>query len=89
MRAVQDILVSEWNPLGVKGHPDCRDEYDSFAIAFVPLLQAGADEFKIAGRLSLIQRVEKGLKNVNDERNHQVARRLHELTSNLSAKKSR
>ena len=34
---VRDILISDWDPIGVGGNPNLRDEYDG---ALAPILQA-------------------------------------------------
>jgi hypothetical protein len=31
--AVQEVLIREWDPIGVKDSELCRDEYDSYAPA--------------------------------------------------------
>jgi len=45
----------------------------------VRLLQAEADEYKIAEHLRRLQRVSMGLSSVDDERDRQIARRLKDL----------
>jgi len=76
---VQEVLFREWDPLSVNANELCRDEYDSYAFAFVHLLQAGADEYKIAARLSLIQQADMGLAVADEEANRRVARKLLSL----------
>lgn len=49
---VQEILFREWDPIGVNDSKLCHDEYNSYAPAVVQLLLSGADEYKLAARLS-------------------------------------
>jgi hypothetical protein len=78
-RAVKEILFREWDPIGVNSNPACGDEYDSYASGIVRLLQAEADEYKIAEHLRRLQRVSMGLSSANEERDRRIARRLISL----------
>jgi hypothetical protein len=78
-QAVKEVLFREWDPIGVNSNPACSDEYDAYVIAIVRLLQAEADEYKIAEHLRNLERVSMGLSSANEERDHQIARRLISL----------
>jgi len=78
-QAVKEVLFREWDPIGVNSNPACSDEYDSYVSAIVRLLQAEADEYKIAEHLRNLERVSMGLSSANEERDHQIARRLISL----------
>ena len=73
--AVADVLFREWDPIGVNDNEQCRDEYNSYARALARLLLDGADEYKLASRLSDFTR-HMGLSHTDDERHRRVARRL-------------
>ena len=75
-QAVKDVLFREWDPIGVNSNPACGDEYDSYVSAIVRLLRAEADEYKIAEHLRSLERFSMGLSSANEERDHQIARRL-------------
>ncbi len=79
--AVQEILFQEWDPIGVNDNELCRNEYDCYATAVFHLLRSGADEFKIAARLSLFRRASMGLPVDDEELDRRVARRLLALVS--------
>lgn len=78
---VQDILFRDWDPIGVNDHEACRDEYDSYAPELVRLLLDGADEYKLASRLSEFQRVSMGMSSTDEELHRRVARRLLALVA--------
>ena len=79
---VSEILFREWDPIGVNDNELCRDEYDGYVPAVVRWLMSGADEHKLASRLSQIQRVTMGMSNVDEELHRRVARRLLGLLAN-------
>ena len=78
-QAVREILFREWDPIGINSNPALSDEYDSYVISIVRLLQAEADEYKIAGHIRNLQRVNIGLSSVNEEQDRRIARRLINL----------
>jgi len=75
-QAVKEVLFREWDPIGINSNPACSDEYDSYVNTIVRLLQAEADEYKIAEHLRSLQRVSMGLSSANEERDRRIARRL-------------
>jgi hypothetical protein len=78
-QAVKEILFREWDPIGINSNPALSDEYDSYVSAIVRLLQAEADEYKIAEHLCNLQRVSLGMSSANEERDREIARRLKSL----------
>jgi hypothetical protein len=52
---VRDILLSDWDPIGVHGIPEATDEYDTYANkAYVMLMNERATASEIAGYLYMI-----------------------------------
>lgn len=47
-RAIDNILWTDWDPIGLKDLPICRDEYRSYVPAIYRLKLAGSDEESIA-----------------------------------------
>jgi hypothetical protein len=78
-QAVRDILFREWDPIGINANSALADEYDSYAPGICRLLQAGADEWKLANHLCQLQTVSMGLSHVDEEHNCRIARRLRAL----------
>ena len=60
-RPVGEILHHVWDPIGVAGFPQARDEYDSYVAQVVGRLAQGADEGTIIEFLSEIGRQRMGL----------------------------
>jgi hypothetical protein len=73
LQAVKEVLFREWDPIGVNSNPARSDEYDSYASGIVRLLQAEADEYKIAEHLRSLQRVSMGRSSANEERDRGIA----------------
>jgi len=74
--SVQEILLREWDPIGVNTYPQCQDEYDSYAPTICRWLREGVDEYRLAAHLSHLQRVTMGMSVIDDELHRRVARRL-------------
>jgi hypothetical protein len=79
LQSVKEVLFLKWDPIGLNSNPARSDEYDSYAIGIVRLLQAEADEYKIAEHLRSLQRVSMGMSSTNEERDRGIARRLISL----------
>jgi hypothetical protein len=81
LTSVEEVLFREWDPIGVNGNQQCRDEYDSYAPTICRLLQDGVDEYKLAAHLNELERVSMGLTVIDEELNRKVANRLLALVS--------
>jgi hypothetical protein len=51
---VDEILLQEWDPIGVRDIPQCADEYSSYAPEIADLVARKASPEIIAGKLNLI-----------------------------------
>ncbi len=74
--AVQDILFREWDPIGVNGNEQCRDEYNSYAPTIRRYLREGIDEYRLSAHLDELMRSSMGLSVRDVEHNRRVARLL-------------
>jgi len=36
--AIKDLLLKEWDPIGIQGIPDAQDEYDAYVSAIYSML---------------------------------------------------
>lgn len=77
-QVVHDVLIREWDPIGVGHEPMAQDEYDSYIPKLIGLLSEGADEIKIAHYLEQIETVSMGLSSSGDH-NRVIARRLRDV----------
>jgi len=76
--AVRDVLLKEWNPIGVDVER-AADEYDRYVSTICRWLREGVDEHKLVQYLSNAARVNMGLSHVDRQSNLHIARRLLEL----------
>lgn len=49
------LLMEHWDPIGVKGHPDAWDEYDSYLDDLLRRLSEGADVDAVASYLAAVE----------------------------------
>ncbi len=47
----REILMREWDPIGIAGIPDAADEYDGYISEVIGLLQRGAGVAELAAHL--------------------------------------
>jgi hypothetical protein len=60
-RAVDEVLHYVWDPIGVSGCPQARDEYHGYLPQVFGMLRDGADESTIAAYLTSITTEQMGL----------------------------
>lgn len=76
---VRQILMHDWDPIGIRDVPQAQDEYDRYARQIARMLDAGASTTEIADRLLEIEAGSIGLPG-DGERAIMVARRLCRLS---------
>lgn len=54
-RDIRNILLSEWDPIGVFGNPHLADEYDSYINAFFDLRKSQLDAGNVEDILRQIE----------------------------------
>ena len=59
--AIHEILLREWDPIGVAGEPGAQDEYDSYIPAIYLLMQARSSVMELASHLGKLETVSMGL----------------------------
>lgn len=77
-RTVSEVLMREWDPIGVSDVPEAQDEYDSYVPEFVALLARNATEEEIAKALHRIETVAMGMNGAPIDALQLVARKLRE-----------
>ncbi|MBA3716255.1 MAG: hypothetical protein H0W76_28010 [Pyrinomonadaceae bacterium] len=58
---IRQVLLHQWDPIGVSDIPEAQDEYDSYVGGIYRLLASGASEHQIIERLYNIETVSMGL----------------------------
>jgi hypothetical protein len=76
--AVRQVLLHDWDPIGVGDHPCAQDEYDSYIAGIIRLVAGGADSFRLADHLYQLETVCMGLPGGRGRR-VDVARKLLSL----------
>ena len=74
-RAVDEVLHYIWDPIGVSGVPEARDEYQSYLPQVFELVRKNQSEEKIASYLGMIASERMGLP-VRKEHDLKVAQLL-------------
>ena len=60
-REIRDILMTQWDPIDVKGIPEAEDEYDRYMATIEGLLRLNASEEMISDYLLHVEIEEMGL----------------------------
>jgi hypothetical protein len=61
LRIIDEVLHYVWDPIGVSGVPQARDEYGGYVGPVCTLLRSGATEFEISSHLEAISSDRMGL----------------------------
>jgi hypothetical protein len=72
---VRQILLHDWDPIGVGYKRECQDEYDSYIGGVQSLLMSGVSPEKVARHLALLESGPMGLPSSVDA-NMAVAKKL-------------
>ncbi len=86
--AARDVLIREWDPIGVGDAPEAQDEYDSYIPGTLRMLLVGRTDQEIADYLEWIMSQGMGLTLPEGaaSKNLRIARRLRESTEPFLAK---
>ncbi len=79
---VNEVLHYMWDPIGVRGEPNARDEYDSYVSGVCSLLHNGATAEEIATHLDEIATERMGLGS-NMAHSHATAQKLLDWRTTL------
>lgn len=77
--AIGQVLLHDWDPIGIRLNPLAPDEYHSYISGVFRLLTGDASEQKIADHLRQLERVGMGLSSANEARAMEAARRLKNI----------
>jgi hypothetical protein len=85
-RAIHDVLINDWDPIGVNDAAEAQDEYDDYVPVIFRLIREGARDEDIAKHLEHIARDWIGLSRnpAREACNLQVVRRLREVLAWLN-----
>ena len=77
---VRDILISLWDPCGIKANSNAQDEYDSYVSGIIRLLKADTDQVRLVRHLAQLERVSMGFSKTSPQLEH-VAKHLLSLNA--------
>lgn len=82
-RNIANILLREWDPIGVADNPRTQDEYDRYVGGIYRLLASGSTPRTIAEHLSRLEWEQMGLRQTDPEMLIPVAEKLLSLDLNV------
>jgi len=65
-RKVKDILLADWDPIGIRDVPQAADEYDGYVTSVVEKIIAGSSVAELSEHLLEIERKAMGLSGDGD-----------------------
>ena len=77
--SIRQVLLREWDPIGVRDVPEAQDEYDGYVGGVYRLLASGAAEKQILDHLWQIETDAMGLSRLDPAELAPVARKLRSL----------
>jgi hypothetical protein len=83
---INEVLHYIWDPIGARGDPNARDEYDSYVPGVYSLLESGSTVDQIATHLDKIATEGMGLRS-NMEHNRATAQKLLDWRATLLQKR--
>jgi len=81
--SIRQVLLQDWDPIGVSEVPEAQDEYDSYVGGVYRLLASGASEDEIIGHLYRIEADTVGMPVADREALRAVAGKLTKLNVSL------
>ena len=75
-REIADILLKDWDPIGIQEFPEASDEYDSYVGQVYRMIASGAEAVTIAQHLKTIEVSLMGLGASDPDRTLAVAQKL-------------
>jgi hypothetical protein len=82
-KSIHDILLRDWDPIGINDVPEAQDEYDSYIGGVYQLLASHSSRDQIVAYLATIESETMGLGVPNPERLTRVANQLFALDVSL------
>ena len=83
--AIGQVLLHDWDPIGIRLNSLAADEYHSYISGVFRLLAGDASEQKITDHLRQLERVGMGLSSAEEARSAEAARRLKNIIMETEA----
>lgn len=82
-QSIGDVLLHEWDPIGVQDEPQAQDEYARYIGGVYRLLASDASDEQLVNHLWQIETVRMGLAPPDKSKLHSVVHRLRNLNVKL------
>lgn len=80
---IRDVLLREWDPIGVRDVPEAQDEYDSYVGGVYRLLASNASADELVEHLDEIETAGMGLMAPGDPDRAERIAHLHHVATRL------
>jgi hypothetical protein len=84
-RAIAEVLLRNWDPIGVKDEPRAQDEYDAYVGGVYRLIASGATARQIAEHLASVEAEQLGFSDTDPKMLIPVAEKLLQLNVKLES----
>lgn len=78
-RSIGEVLLRDWDPVGVRDEPKAQGEYDAYVGGVYKLIAAGATARELAEHLGRVEAEHLGLKDADPKKLIRVAEKLLKL----------
>jgi hypothetical protein len=84
-RAIAEVLLRNWDPIGIKDVPQAQDEYDAYVGGVYRLLASGATARQIAEHLARLEAEQLGFADTDPKMLIPLAEKLMNLNVRLKS----
>ena len=84
-RSIGEVLLRNWDPIGVKDVPQAQDEYDSYVGGVYRLIATGASARQLAEHLARIEAEQLGFQDTDPKMLIPLAEKLLRLNVRLES----
>ena len=84
-RSIAEVLLRNWDPIGVHDDPKAQDEYDAYVGGVYKLIASGATARQLAEHLARVEAEQMGFEDTDPKMLIPVAERLLRLSVRLES----
>ena len=83
--SIAEVLLRNWDPIGVRDHPQAQDEYDPYVGGVYRLIASGATARELAEHLARVEAEQLGFQDTDPKMLIPVAEKLLKLNVRLES----
>jgi hypothetical protein len=84
-RSIAEVLLRNWDPIGVRNVPQAQDEYDAYVGGVYRLIASGASALELAEHLARLEAERLGFQDTDPMMLIPLAKKLLELNVRLES----